>query len=143
MVDKLTPEARSRLMARVKGKHTKPEMIVRRTAHGLGYRFRLHRKDLPGRPDLAFPRLRKVIFVHGCFWHRHDCPRGTTPRTNRSFWDKKLARNVERDSAAIVALEAAGWSPLVVWECETRDYKKLVERMRIFLANGKNQLGVD
>ncbi|CAN7737716.1 very short patch repair endonuclease [Rhizobium leguminosarum] len=134
MADKLTGEERSKLMGRVKSKNTKPEMIVRRTAHGLGYRFRLYRKELPGRPDLVFPRLRKAVFVHGCFWHRHDCLRGTTPQTNVAFWEEKLARNVERDNAAIAALRGAGWSTLVVWECQTRNRDELSDTLRIFLG---------
>ena len=121
-------------MSRVKGKNTKPEMIVRRTAHALGYRFRLHRKDLPGRPDLVFPRLRKVVFVHGCFWHRHDCPRGTLPKTNSEFWQTKLSRNVERDARSIAALQAAGWNVLVVWECETKDRDGLAGKLSTFLS---------
>lgn len=135
MVDKLAPEARSKLMGRVKGKDTKPEMIVRQTAHALGYRFRLHHKGLPGHPDLVFPRLRKVIFVHGCFWHRHGCPRGAMPKTNVAFWKTKLGRNVERDTATVTALEKAGWSTLVVWECETKNRDQLVERVRMFLED--------
>jgi len=135
MADKLTGEERSKLMGRVKGKNTKPEMIVRRTAHGLGYRFHLYRKDLPGRPDLVFPRLRKVVFVHGCFWHRHDCRRATTPQTNVAFWEEKLTRNVERDNAAVAALKGAGWSTLVVWECETRNRDELSDTLRTFLGS--------
>ena len=135
MADTLSPEARSLLMSRIRGKDTKPEMIVRRLAHGLGYRFRLHRKDLPGRPDLVFPRLRKVVFVHGCFWHRHDCPRGTIPKTNNEFWTAKLARNMERDAATLAALKSAGWSALVVWECETKDEAVLGDRLNTFLGS--------
>ncbi|MBM2575366.1 DNA mismatch endonuclease Vsr [Jannaschia sp. Os4] len=134
MADRISPEQRSRLMGRIKGKDTKPELLVRRTAHALGYRFRLHRKDLPGRPDLVFPRLRKIIFVHGCFWHSHDCPRGTIPKTNIDFWKAKLARNVERDRQAVSLLETAGWAVLVVWQCETKDQRALAERLMAFLG---------
>lgn len=135
MADRLSSDARSKLMGRIKGKNTRPEIIVRRVAHALGYRFRLHRRDLPGKPDLVFPRLKKVIFVHGCFWHRHDCPRGTMPQTNTEFWEAKFRRNVERDEAALEALIDEGWSPLVVWECETRDRDQLERTLTQFLRN--------
>lgn len=133
MVDKLTPDARSKLMSRVKGKDTKPEITVRRVAHRLGFRFRLHQKELPGRPDLVFPRRRKVIFVHGCFWHGHDCPRGSRPKSNEDFWRKKLDANRQRDAAVVAALKAEGWSVLTIWECETHDRTLLAERLSTFL----------
>ena len=108
--DVFTPEDRARVMRAVKGKDTKPEMIVRRLAHALGYRFRLHRKDLPGKPDLVFPGRRKVIFVHGCFWHGHECARGSRqPKQNAEYWRNKIARNVERDADNLQALERLGW----------------------------------
>ncbi len=111
-------------------------MIVRRAAHALGYRFRLHRKDLPGRPDLVFPSRRAVIFVHGCFWHRHPgCRMASTPKTRVEFWSAKFDRNVQRDAAVIDALEAAGWRVLVIWECETRDRKWLEDKLSGFLAD--------
>jgi len=126
--------ARSRTMRQVRAKDTKPEMIVRRAAHALGRRFRLHRKDLPGRPDLAFARDRRAIFVHGCFWHGHDCKRGArTPKTNRAYWEAKIARNMARDRDALASLAALGWETLVVWECETRDLPALRERLAAFL----------
>lgn len=122
-------------MARVKAKDTKPEMRVRRLAHFLGYRFRLHRRDLPGSPDLVFPSRSKVIFVHGCFWHGHDCPRGSRqPKQNAAYWRAKIARNVERDAAAIAALNTQGWRVLVLWECELKDAAALEERLRAFLG---------
>ena len=133
--DVFTPGQRSRVMARVKGKDTKPEMKVRRLAHGLGYRFRLHRKDLPGSPDLVFPGRRKVIFVHGCFWHGHDCPRGSRqPKQNADYWRAKIARNMKRDADALAALEDQGWAVLTLWECELKDVGALVTRLRRFLA---------
>lgn len=133
--DVFTPEQRSAVMARVKGKDTRPEMKVRRLAHALGYRFRLHRKDLPGSPDLVFPGRRKVIFVHGCFWHGHDCPRGSRqPKQNADYWRAKIGRNVERDAAARAALEAQGLSVLVLWECELKDVDALAARLKAFLA---------
>lgn len=126
-------------MAKVHGKHTKPELAVRKTAHALGYRFRLHHKDLPGRPDLVFPGRRAVVFVHGCFWHRHEgCRIASTPKSNKAFWQAKFARNVERDRAAVGELEAAGWRVLTIWECETRDKEGLAARLREFLeASGQ------
>ncbi|MCJ2084301.1 very short patch repair endonuclease [Methylobacterium sp. J-090] len=121
-------------MGRIKGKDTKPEMIVRRLAHRLGYRFRLHRRDLPGSPDLVFPSRRKVVFVHGCFWHRHPgCRRASTPSTRRTFWQAKFDRNVERDIRQEIELMAAGWEVLVIWECETRDLNRLNSALINFL----------
>jgi DNA mismatch endonuclease (patch repair protein) len=132
---KETPEQRSRIMRAVKGADTTPELAVRRLAHGMGYRFRLHRKDLPGKPDLTFPRLRKVIFVHGCFWHGHDCARGArVPVQNRDYWTRKVARNAERDRIAQSELERLGWKSLVVWECEIRDQDGLRCALRRFLG---------
>lgn len=108
-------------------------MRVRQLAHRLGYRFRLHRRDLPGTPDLVFPGRRKAIFVNGCFWHQHNCPRGTRPASNTDFWEDKLSKNVERDRKNIAALTSAGWSVLVVWECETKSLPTLSERLAGFL----------
>jgi len=132
---KETAEQRSRIMRAVKGADTTPELAVRRLAHGMGFRFRLHRKDLPGKPDLTFPRLRKVIFVHGCFWHGHDCARGArVPVQNRDYWTRKVARNAERDRNAQSALQRLGWKSLVVWECEIRDQARLRRALRRFLG---------
>jgi DNA mismatch endonuclease (patch repair protein) len=119
-------------MGRVRQKDTKPEMVVRSLTHQLGYRFRLHRRDLPGRPDLVFPKLRKVIFVHGCFWHRHGCSKATTPKSNSDYWQPKFAENVERDKRAIAELLRLGWEPMVVWECETRDIDALSQALSTF-----------
>jgi DNA mismatch endonuclease, patch repair protein len=122
-------------MSRIRGRDTKPEMIVRRLLHAAGYRFRLHRRDLPGRPDLVFPVRQKIIFVHGCYWHRHDCPYGrVSARTNAAFWDAKIRGNVERDRRDITALEAAGWRVHVVWECETKAISILARRLERFLG---------
>lgn len=121
-------------MRAVGRKDTRPEMIVRRLAHSLGYRFRLHRRDLPGKPDLVFAGRRKVIFVHGCFWHGHGCRRGARPGTNVEFWNAKLAKNVERDRVQVEALREVGWEPLVIWECETKDAKRLAGELRRFLG---------
>ena len=135
MADKLTPEARSRLMAAVKARDTTPELKVRRLAHSLGYRFRLHRRDLPGRPDLVFSTRRKIVFVHGCFWHRHPgCRKATMPKSQTEFWSSKFARNVERDARNERELRAAGWDILIIWECETRDVEKISEALRNFLG---------
>lgn len=108
-------------MRRIRKTDTKPEMVVRRLVHCMGYRYRLHRRDLPGTPDLVFPARRKVIFVHGCFWHQHDCTLGRKkPSANPDYWHPKLARNVERDGENRRRLTALGWDVLVIWECETR-----------------------
>jgi DNA mismatch endonuclease (patch repair protein) len=132
---KETPEVRSRIMRAVKARDTAPELVVRRLAHGLGYRFRVCRKDLPGRPDIVFAKLRKVIFVHGCFWHGHKCARGArVPKGNRAYWVKKIATNRKRDHVNLKRLKAAGWKPFVVWECATRTEGKLSGQVRAFLA---------
>ena len=124
-------------MRAIKSKDTMPELMVRRMAHSMGYRFRLHRKDLPGKPDLVFPRLRRAIFVNGCFWHCHDCGRGARmPEQNRAYWKKKLERNKERDEAALSALTALGWKVSVFWECELRNRKRTERRLRTFLKQG-------
>ena len=119
---------RSAMMSRVRCKDTAPEIKVRRTAHRLGLRFRLHTRNLPGTPDLVFPRHKLVVFVHGCFWHRHQgCHRCTTPKTRRAFWSQKFERNVERDSQAKAALQSAGWRVLTIWECQTNNERTLSE----------------
>lgn len=125
---------RSALMAKVRSKDTAPELHVRRIAHALGYRFRLHRRDLPGSPDLVFPGRKAVIFVHGCYWHRHEgCRRTTTPKTRAEFWQAKFDANVRRDARDIARLEQQGWRTMVVWECETLDHLALAERIGSFL----------
>ena len=131
----MTSEQRSRTMRAVKGKDTGTEMTVRRIVHRMGFRYRLHRKDLPGKPDLVFGPRRKVIFVHGCFWHGHTCKRGDRiPKENWRYWTKKIARNKERDREHVSALKAKGWRVLVIWECETKDTKWLGKRVRAYLA---------
>lgn len=122
-------------MAAIRSRNTKPEMIVRRLVHRLGFRFRLHRRDLPGRPDLVFPRLRKIVEVRGCYWHMHDCSFGrVTPRTNANFWHVKRSGNVRRDMRNLARLRALGWEVLVVWECQTRDLSALKGKLARFLA---------
>jgi len=136
-------EQRSRNMSAIRGKDTKPEMIVRCIVHRLGYRYRLHRRDLPGTPDLVFPRLHKIINVHGCFWHMHKCRYGlVTPKTNRNFWEAKRTGNARRDRTTLRRLRANGWDVLAVWECETKNNAGLEGRLRSFLdapTRNKNQ----
>jgi len=135
MVDVLTPEQRKTCMSNIKGKNTKPEVLVRKIVHSMGYRFRLHRKDLPGKPDLVFPRYRKVIFVHGCYWHMHNCKYGrVTPATNAEFWKNKRMSNVERDKNIAKKLIDLGWNILIIWECETKDIDNLTRELTGFLS---------
>ena len=136
MADNVPPAVRSRIMSRVKSKGMKPEMLVRRLLHRLGYRYRLHRADLPGRPDLVFSSRRKVIFVNGCFWHNHaNCSKVRIPATNRDYWVSKLERNQARDERNLVLLEQMGWVVMTVWECELPDWDYLVSRLSAFLDN--------
>jgi DNA mismatch endonuclease, patch repair protein len=131
-MDRLTPSQRSALMSKVRGKNTRPEELVRSLLHRMGFRFRLHRKDLPGTPDIVLPKYRTVIFVHGCFWHRHaDCKKSSMPQTNKNFWGKKLARNVERDAEVAGELTRTGWRVLVVWECELKNPEVLSARLQL------------
>ena len=128
-------QQRSRIMRAVKSKDTGPEMTMRRLAHGMGYRYRLHLKELPGNPDLVFGPRRKVIFVHGCFWHGHACKRGDRmPKNNHDYWLQKIGRNKERDQEHLKALKARGWQALVVWECEVKDGALMKHRLRKFLG---------
>lgn len=134
-MDIIGKDARSRLMGRIRGKDTKPEMTVRQIAHRLGYRFRLHRRDLPGSPDLVFPGRRKVVFVHGCYWHRHPgCRFAYTPKSNVEFWTRKFVANEARDEAAVTCLLAQGWDVLVIWECEARDSQLVASRLSTHLG---------
>lgn len=123
--DVLTAEQRHLNMSRIRGKDTKPELQLRRLLHAAGLRYRLHGKDLPGRPDLVFPKYRAVVFVHGCFWHRHDCPLFHWPKSREEFWRVKLTRNVERDQQTADRLRERGWRVLTVWECALRGKGKL------------------
>jgi len=135
MTDVFPSEKRSWIMSRVREKNTSPELKVRSLIHRLGFRFRLHRKDLPGKPDLVFPSRKKVIFVNGCFWHGHDCARGNRlPKTNWEYWVEKIHRNIERDANHQSNLKALGWDVLVVWECEIKDTKELAKRIDDFLS---------
>lgn len=130
MVDVVDSATRSRMMAGIQGKNTKPELLVRKYLHGRGLRFRLHAKKLPGKPDLVFPKHKVVVFVHGCFWHRHSgCKYATTPSSRKSFWTNKLSENVDRDSYQIAALGELGWRVFVVWECELRNNMTRLEAL--------------
>jgi DNA mismatch endonuclease, patch repair protein len=134
--DTLSKSRRSANMAAIRAKDTKPELIVRRLVFALGYRYRLHARDLPGKPDLVFRPRRKVIFVHGCFWHLHDkkdCLDSRIPKSNKSYWRPKLLRNAERDAEHLKTLRAAGWRTLVIWDCETKNFERLKARLSRFL----------
>ena len=121
-------------MRAVKSRDTRPEMLTRRMIHAMGYRYRLHRTDLPGKPDMVFPSKRKAIFVHGCFWHGHDCARGArVPKSNRDYWETKIRRNRERDTQSEAALKRDGWRVLTVWECQMKDEEAFRRRLRKFL----------
>lgn len=134
MVDTVTPKRRSEIMSNIRAKGMKPEMIVRRLVHSMGYRYRLHRKDLPGKPDLVFPGQWKVIFVHGCFWHQHrGCVNSHFPRSNQSYWTSKLEGNRKRDKANRAKLTKIGWRNLVIWECGTGDQLRMKQIIRKFL----------
>jgi DNA mismatch endonuclease (patch repair protein) len=138
LTDTLTPAARSERMSRIQGKDTQPEMKIRRLVHGMGYRYRLHRRDLPGKPDLVFASRRKVIFVHGCFWHRHPdnrCKLARIPKSRLDFWQPKLENNRTRDLKNQKKLAEDGWQVLVLWECELRDASDLEQRIRSFLED--------
>lgn len=136
-MDTISPQRRSDNMRRIKAKDTKPELIVRKLAHRLGYRYRLHAKELPGKPDLVFAGRRKIIFVHGCFWHQHQsesCRHGRLPRSNGAYWGPKLARNVTRDEQTRAALAALGWDVLTIWECEIENEPDLGATLSRFLG---------
>jgi DNA mismatch endonuclease, patch repair protein len=133
-MDHLSPKRRSWLMAQVKGRNTAPELVVRRMLHALGYRYRLHRKDLPGNPDIVFGPRKKAVFIHGCFWHGHRCRRGKLPKSNASFWKVKIKKNKLRDRRNIRRLRAAGWGALTVWQCQLKDVPKVRKRIIDFLG---------
>jgi DNA mismatch endonuclease (patch repair protein) len=137
MPDSLSPQERSLRMALVKGRNTKPELVVRQIVHSLGYRYRLHKSELPGSPDLVFASRRKLIFVHGCFWHRHPDPKcklARLPKSRLDFWLPKLESNRQRDIRVIKIASDMGWEPLVIWECELSDTQKLRNKLRCFLG---------
>jgi len=133
MVDTLSPEGRSRLMSKIKGSNTKPELVVRSLLHRLGFRFRLHRRDLPGTPDIVLPKHQAVIFVNGCFWHRHTCKAGHVPKSRESYWAPKLDKTQSRDARNQAELVAQGWRVKVIWECEVTEIEALTQTIREFL----------
>jgi DNA mismatch endonuclease, patch repair protein len=135
MPDNLTSAQRSRTMRAVRTKGTAPELFVRSLLHQLGYRYRLHRKDLPGTPDIIFPSRRRVAFVHGCYWHGHSCKRGRPSASNKKFWQTKIAGNKSRDTRVQKQLQAGGWKVLTIWECETKNRLRLEKRLQRFLES--------
>ena len=138
MTDTLSRVERSQRMSLIRGRNTKPELIVRRTVHSMGFRYRLHRRDLPGTPDLVFPGHKKVILVHGCFWHYHPDPRCTIahlPKSRIDFWKSKLEGNRQRDKENIIRLQELGWKTLVIWECQVTEDKQLKYALHRFLQN--------
>lgn len=142
MPDIFAPEKRHAIMQNVKTKNTAPEIKLRSLLHKNGFRFRVNRKDLPGKPDIVLPKYRAVIFVHGCFWHGHDCPRGQRPQTNADFWNQKIDRNVIRDKSDVSLLESLGWRVLIVWECEIKKKNEavLLSRVKEFLLHSTNTI---
>lgn len=136
-MDTLTPEERSEVMGRIRSKDTKPELLVRSLLHRLGYRFRLHRKDLPGRPDIVLPRHRKIIFVQGCFWHGHNCRLASRPKSNQQYWEAKILTNRTRDEKNCTALRELGWKVLELWECEIREPEGALKKIETFMKNGE------
>lgn len=134
MADHVSPPNRSAIMKTVGTKNTGPEMIVRRLLHSKGYRYRLHRRDLPGSPDMVFPRLRKALFVHGCFWHGHDCSKGRLPKSKLDYWGPKIEANKERDRRAVAALTEMGWGVETIWQCELRDIPAISTKLNDFLS---------
>ena len=138
-MDNRTPKQRRQIMQAVKTKNTAPEITVRSALHALGYRFRLHRNDLPGKPDIVLPRHKKAIFVHGCFWHAHDCPKGRPPKSRLDYWLPKLEKNVQRDKTNIEQLAALGWDVLVIWQCEVREADFLAAKLQNFVDNPKTR----
>lgn len=133
MADRIDPKTRSLLMSRVKQHNTAPEIAVRTALHRRGYRFRLKTPLLPARPDILFPGRKKVVFVHGCFWHGHSCKRGTPPASNREFWEAKLSKNKVRDARVLKELRRMGWRSIVIWECEVKNLGKAVDKLAKFL----------
>lgn len=140
MTDTRTPEQRRRIMQSVKTKDTGPETAIRRSLFALGYRFRLHRKDLPGSPDIVFPGRRKAIFVHGCYWHGHDCSKGKASKSRTEYWGPKIDANRARDERNLKELAALGWETYVVWQCELKDMDEVVTRLGNFLGEPTNSI---
>jgi DNA mismatch endonuclease (patch repair protein) len=142
MADIMSAQKRSAVMARIRGKDTQPELLARRALHAMGYRYRLYRRDLPGTPDIVFPSRRKVVFVHGCFWHGHSgCRHAVMPATRPEFWAAKIRRNQERDADALAQLQAQGWRVLVLWECEMADARQVSMCLSHFLGGARASQG--
>lgn len=132
-MDTIAPTERSALMSRIRSKDTRPEMAVRSLLHRMGFRFRIHRKDLPGRPDIVLPRHRKIVLIQGCFWHGHTCRLASKPKSNESYWSAKLEANRARDARNLAALIGQGWMVLELWECEIRRFEGLEEKLQVFM----------
>lgn len=133
-MDRISPQKRSEAMRRIRSKDTLPEMTVRSMIHRMGYRFRLHAHNLPGKPDVVFPGRKKAIFIHGCFWHHHeDCPKGDFPTSRTEFWIPKLLRNRQRDAEKLAALHRLGWKTLVIWQCQISNVRRLSKKIASFL----------
>lgn len=139
-MDRVPPVIRSKIMAAVKTSDTGPELLIRKSLHRLGFRYALHRRDLPGKPDLVFPSRKKIIFVHGCLWHGHSCSKGKPPKSRISYWLPKIDTNRRRDSKAVRKLRRSGWSVMTVWQCETRDIEKIVGKIARFLRTDQQRL---
>jgi DNA mismatch endonuclease (patch repair protein) len=135
MTDHVSQAKRSMIMRSVRAKHSSPELAVRKIIFALGYRYRLHGANLPGKPDIVFPGKKKVIFIHGCFWHAHGCPKGKPPKSNLSFWLPKFEKNKTRDTENVNSIISLGWKPLVIWQCEIKNKDVLIEKIRVFLDN--------
>ncbi|RDV02414.1 very short patch repair endonuclease [Undibacter mobilis] len=142
-MDTRSKAQRSFIMKSVRSRNTGPELVVRRTLHALGYRYGLHRKDLPGRPDIVMPKHKAVVFVHGCFWHGHGCPKGRLPKSRLDFWVPKIDRNRQRDRESVRLLRKSGWRVLTIWQCQTKDVESLSRKLAKFLTlrNRKNSRG--
>lgn len=141
-MDTRSPTQRSFIMRSVRSRNTGPELLVRKALHGLGLRFRLHRKDLPGRPDIVLTKHRTAIFVHGCFWHGHGCPKGRLPKSRIEFWTDKVERNQRRDEESAKALDALGWRVLIIWQCETKNLEVLQLQLKKFFGrSARRRLG--
>lgn len=136
-MDTISPEQRSLLMGRIRSKNTRPERVVRSMLHRMGFRFRLHRRDLPGRPDVVLPKHRKVVLIQGCFWHGHTCTLASRPKSNRTYWSEKIATNRARDQRNLAELKRQGWLVLELWECDIRADRRIAERLRRFMAKSR------
>jgi len=139
MIDTRTKEQRSRIMKSVGTRDTGPELTVRRLLHRIGYRYRLHRKDLPGRPDIVFPSRKRIIFIHGCFWHGHECSKGKLPKSRLDYWTAKIKANQDRDAKVVARLREAGWQTLTLWQCELTGLGQLERKLRQFLGDPVNR----